>query len=88
MSDWLHNLSILWMSLLVFGLTALGTASDLYYCHCAGGRRASSFFQSLSPPFCYRRSASSFPSLLRSPPRKFGVTTIRLVQSSIARLAH
>ena len=26
MSDWLHNLPIVWMALLVFGLTALGTA--------------------------------------------------------------
>src|SRR5262249_27637041 len=27
MSDWLHNLPIVWMTLLVFGLTALGTAA-------------------------------------------------------------
>src|SRR5215468_12189067 len=27
MSDWLHNLPIVWMALLVFGLTALGTAA-------------------------------------------------------------
>jgi hypothetical protein len=27
MNDWLHNLPIVWMALLVFGLTALGTAA-------------------------------------------------------------
>jgi hypothetical protein len=33
MNDWLHNLPIVWMALLVFGLTALGTAGDLCCCH-------------------------------------------------------
>ena len=27
MNDWLHNLPILWMALLIFGLTALVTAA-------------------------------------------------------------
>jgi hypothetical protein len=27
MNDWLHYLPIVWMALLVFGLTALGTAA-------------------------------------------------------------
>ena len=49
MSDWLHNLPIVWMALLVFGLTALGTAA-IYVAVMAlsVGERARSF-KAVSP---------------------------------------
>jgi len=49
MSDWLHNLPILWMALLVFGLTALVTAAiHVVVMVLAVGERARSF-KAVSP---------------------------------------
>jgi len=49
MSDWLHNLPIVWMALLVFGLTALATAAIyLVVMALSGGDRAHSF-KAVSP---------------------------------------
>ena len=70
MSDWLHNLSILWMALLVFGLTALGTrVIYIIVIALAVGERARSFkavSPGLLPPlgilfaplYCVHRHAS------------------------------
>jgi hypothetical protein len=41
MSDWLHNLPILWMTLIVFGLTYLITAAIQGARHYPCERRAS-----------------------------------------------
>jgi hypothetical protein len=44
MNDWLHNLPIVWMALVVFGLTALGTAAIyLAVMVLSVGKRARSF---------------------------------------------
>jgi len=49
MSDWLHNLPIVWMALLVFGLTALGTAAIYVVVRALSvGERARSF-KAVSP---------------------------------------
>src|SRR5215468_9772993 len=49
MSDWLHNLPIVWMALLVFGLTALATAAILVVVMVLSvGERARSF-KAVSP---------------------------------------
>src|SRR5215470_3596330 len=49
MNDWLHNLPIVWMALLVFGLTALATAAILVVVMVlAVGERARSF-KAVSP---------------------------------------
>jgi len=51
MSDWLHNLPIVWMALLVFGLTALGTAAIYVVVRALSvGERARSF-KAVSPGF-------------------------------------
>ena len=62
MNDWLHNLPIVWMALLIFGLTALATAA--IYVVVMGlsvGERAVS--PGLLPPL-----GSSSLFLWRSPP--------------------
>ena len=51
MNDWLHNLPIVWMGLLVFGLTGFSHGSDLRCRQRAVGRRAGSFVQSCVPGF-------------------------------------
>src|SRR5215472_17810704 len=49
MNDWLHNLPIVWMALLVFGLTALATAAILVVVMVLSvGERARSF-KAVSP---------------------------------------
>ncbi|MGN6747816.1 MAG: DUF4239 domain-containing protein [Xanthobacteraceae bacterium] len=49
MNDWLHNLPIVWMALLVFGLTALGTAAIyIVVMALSVGERARSF-KAVSP---------------------------------------
>jgi hypothetical protein len=49
MNDWLHNLPIVWMALLVFGLTALVTAAiNLAVMVLSVGERARSF-KAVSP---------------------------------------
>ena len=51
MSDWLHNLPVLWMSLLVFGFTYLVTAAIYVAVSVfAVGERARSF-KAISPGF-------------------------------------
>jgi hypothetical protein len=88
MNDWLHNLTIVWMALLVFGLTALGTtAIYVVVMALSVGERARSF-KAVSPGLLYRRWASYSLFLPHSPPRKFGATTTRPIQSLIERLAH
>ena len=49
MNDWLHNLPIAWMALLIFGLTALGTAAIYVVVRVLSvGERARSF-KAVSP---------------------------------------
>jgi hypothetical protein len=87
MSDWLHNLSLVWMALLVFSLIFLVTAAIyVVVAMLSVGERARSFkavSPGLLPPL-----GVLFALLWHSPPHKFGVITIRLIQSLIARLAH
>jgi hypothetical protein len=78
MTYWVHNLPIVWMALLVFGLTALVTAA-IYLAVMA----VKPF-----PQVCCRRWPSFSLFLLRSPPRRFGLIMIGLMQASIAGLAH
>ena len=86
MNDWLHNLPIVWMALLVFGLTALVTAAIYVVVMVLSvGERARSF-KAVSPGLLPPLESSS-PFLSRSPPRRFGLTTTRPIRSSIARLA-
>ena len=86
MSDWLHNLPIVWMALLVFGLTALGTAAIYVVVRALSvGERARSFkavSPGLLPPM-----GILFALFMAFTARKFGVIMKRLAQSSIARLA-
>jgi hypothetical protein len=86
MNDWLHNLPIVWMALLVFGLTALVIAAIYVLVtvlsvgeQCAHSR--------LSLQVCCHRWASWSRFSLPSPPLRFGMITIGLIRSSIARLA-
>jgi hypothetical protein len=73
MNDWLHNLPIVWMTLLVFGLTALVIAAiHVVVTVLSVGERARSF-KAVSPGML---------------PRRFGMITIGRIRSSIARLAH
>ena len=86
MSDWLHNLPVLWMSLLVFGFTYLVTAAIYGAVSVfAVGERARSFkaiSPGLLPPL-----GIIFALLLRSPRARFGLTPKRPERKSIARLA-
>ena len=86
MSDWLHNLTVLWMGLVVFGFTYLVTAG-IYgaVMVSAVGERARSF-KAISPGLLRPWVSSSLFSL-RSPRARFGVTLKRQRRKSIARLA-
>jgi hypothetical protein len=57
MSDWLHNLRVVWMALVVFGFTYLPLGGNLCSRHGAGGRRASRVRPAdrRSRPALYRR---------------------------------
>jgi hypothetical protein len=87
MSDWLHNLPVLWMSLVVFGFTYLVTAAIYVTVSVfAVGERARSF-KAISLACC-RPWVSSSPFLLRSPQARFGPTpkkTIKNNQNDIRR---
>jgi len=86
MSDWLHNLPVLLMSLVVFGFTYLVTAAVYVAVSVfTVGDRARSFkaiSPGLLPPL-----GIIFAFSLRSPRARFGLTPKRLKRKSIARLA-
>jgi len=86
MNDWLHNLPIVWMTLLVFGLTALVIAAIYVLVTVLSvGERARSF-KAVSPGMLPPLGILSRFSL-PSPPLRFGLIMIGLIRSSIARLA-
>ena len=86
MADWLHNLPIFWMALLVFGLTYLlaagicGLVTGL-----AKGERARAF--KAFPPECSRHWALSSAFLSRSLRRRSGTTTNGPIRRSIVKRA-
>ena len=85
MSDWLHGLPVLWMALLVFGLTYLVTVGIYAVIAVfAVGERARSF-KAVAPGLLSPLVSSSVFSLCSPPPRS-GQTMKRLERKSIARL--
>ena len=79
MSDWFHELPVPWMALLVFGFTyLLALAIQAGIAVLARSGRAKSFkavSPGMLPPLGIILACSS-----RSPPRRFGATTIAPAQ--------
>ena len=87
MNDWLHNLPVVWMALLIFGLTALVTAAIYGVVTVLSVGEPARSFKAVSPGLLPPLGILSL-FLWRSLPRKFGATTRRLTRLSIARPAH
>jgi len=87
MSEWLHSLPVLWMSVLVFGFAYLVTAGIYAVITVfAVGERARSF-KAISPGLLPPLGIIFGLFVVFSPPPRSGQTTKRLRRKSIARLA-
>ena len=84
MSDWLHNLPVVWMAVVTFGFTYM-VAAAIYavVTLLAVGERARAF-KAVSPACC-RRWASSLGFSSRSRPLRSGTITNGQTLRSIAR---
>src|SRR6516162_2864138 len=86
MSDWLHNLLVVWIALVILACTYLVTAA--IYAGVIGlaeGGRGRAFKAVL--PGMLLPWGSSLPFLSRSPPRRYGATMIAPTLWSLAKLA-